>query len=126
MAKSNRKFSKWFFVSGLALVISAMVFTFYYVYVIFPFQYAFAIEFLTINVQNNCVATKMINSSLDLQNCFTEGKNFIASVPSMNQGLWATFFHNTNFNLALFFSPIILGIILIIAGLILKKMENKK
>lgn len=118
------KYANGFLLSGSALVISSLVFIFYFIAILLQFQYTDAKSIFTILLANNCMSNRLLNASFDFQQCVQNGNSFVlSSYPPYAQVL-LTYFDLTSPFTYLFFSPLILGVVLVLIGFFAKRVKK--
>lgn len=118
------KFANWLTTSGSALILSSLVFIFYFIAVLLPFQYNNSKSIFVLLLENSCNSNRLLNSSFDFQQCLQNSNNFVTNSYPPYMQILPKYFDLTTLDTWLFFLPLILGIVLLLVGFFAKRKKK--
>jgi hypothetical protein len=109
---------------GLGLVVASLVFIYYFLTFMGPSQYEASLELLKLALANDCTQRRLLNQSFDYNLCLTSAANLTQSPPSYQRAM-SNFLSSNDSQSGMFFAPLALGSVLMLAGIAAKLTEKR-
>jgi len=124
MVKNGENISGYLILIGIVLLTASLVFSFYYFVFVLRNDYQIAVSLFQMNVFISCNIRSSINASFNSTECIRQMQN--PEVISPYSEVIFNFFMKQDYAILIaYFSPMIMGIAFIIAGLIIGRKSSQ-